>query len=260
MTSIDLTGHRALVGGASRGIGAATAAVLAECGASVTLVARNEAALAQVCDSLARIGEAQHRYLVADYGNPDALGDMVRREGDDFSILIHNTGGPAGGALSEASPDALLAAFTQHLLSGQALVQAVVPGMRRGGYGRVVNVISTSVKEPIPGLGVSNTIRGAVASWSKTLAAELAGDGITVNNVLPGFTRTERLDYVFDRKSESSGLSVEQVAENARLTVPAGRFAEPSETAQAIAFLASPLAGYINGVNLPVDGGRTRSL
>jgi 3-oxoacyl-[acyl-carrier protein] reductase len=160
----------------------------------------------------------------------------------------------------EAQPDDFIKAMTQHIVCNQVLVQAVAAGMRDAKYGRIINIISTSVFMPIKNLGVSNTIRGAVASWAKTLAGELGADGITVNNVLPGFTRTARLQSLFAAKAERLGITASEVESQARATVPLGRFAEPGEIAAAIAFLASPLAGYVNGINLPVDGGRTRSL
>jgi 3-oxoacyl-[acyl-carrier protein] reductase len=175
-------------------------------------------------------------------------------------ILIHNSGGPPGGLLAQATADALLSVFQQHLIAGHALMQALLPGMRAARFGRIVNIISTSVKEPIAGLGVSNTIRGAVANWAKTLATELAADGITVNNVLPGFTSTERLSGLITARAASSGREEAEVEAEFLSVSPAGRFADPSEPAAAIAFLCSPAAAYINGINLPVDGGRTKSL
>lgn len=260
MLTIDLRERHAVVGGASRGIGAATARALAACGASVTLLARSEEHLQRTLASLATSEGQQHGYRVVDYADPAAVVQALGALCERTDILVHNSGGPAAGPLLEASGDALRDGFTQHVLTGQALVQAVVAGMQARGHGRIVNVISTSVKEPIPGLGVSNTIRGAVASWAKTLARELAPHGITVNNVLPGFTRTERLDYLFRSQAEKAGRRPEEIAHAALATVPAGRFAEPEETAAAIAFLASPLAAYVNGINLPVDGARTASL
>ncbi|MEM9387748.1 MAG: SDR family oxidoreductase [Pseudomonadota bacterium] len=260
MLSIDLTQQRAIVGGASRGIGAATAQRLAEAGASVTLLARSEDDLQRTLTSLAT-GEGQaHNYRVVDYTKPETLADALGEVAGRADVLVHNTGGPPAGAVADAHSVALGAAFTQHIVAGQALVQAVLPGMRERRYGRIVNVISTSVKEPIPGLGVSNTIRGAVASWSKTLATELAAEGITVNNLLPGFTDTQRLAYLFEMQAKAAGRTAQEMADAARSSVPAARFGKPEEQGAAIAFLASPLAAYITGINLPVDGGRTRSL
>jgi len=261
--NLDLHGKHALVCGGSEGIGRATAHELALLGANVTVLARREAALQQVAAALPRPHEGQvHGWIVVDMSERLALRAKVEAvvAAHPVQILIHNSGGPPGGPLAKASADALLAVFQQHLLAGHTLLQAVLPGMQEARYGRIVNVISTSVKEPIAGLGVSNTIRGAVASWSKTLASELAADGITVNNVLPGFTETSRLSGLIRANAAGSGRSEDEIAAGMRATAPAGRFAQPEEPAAAIAFLCTPAAGYINGINLPVDGGRTRSL
>ncbi len=257
---IDLTDKHALVCGASQGIGRAAATALAAAGARVTLLARNRDGLDVARGALSGDG---HAVLVADLADPKALREIVDahiRDAGPIHILVNNSGGPAGGPAHLADGDAFAAAFRQHLLASQQLVQAVLPGMRSAGYGRIVNVISTSVKEPIRDLGVSNTVRGAVASWAKTLATELGPDGITVNNVLPGFTATGRLDYIFDTKAHKTGKPRADIEAAARAQVPVGRFAEPAEIAAAIVFLASPAAAYINGINLPVDGGRTGSL
>ena len=258
--AFTLEGKRALVCGSSQGIGRAAAVALAEAGASVALLARNREALEAVRD---RLSGAGHTVLVADFNDPEAGRAAVAAhlaEHGPLHILVNNTGGPPGGPAHTAEPAAYLAVFRQHLVVNQLLVQALLPGMRAAGYGRVINVISTSVKEPIADLGVSNTVRGAVANWAKTLAGELGADGITVNNVLPGFTRTARLESLFAAKARRLGKPIADVEAEARATVPLGRFAEPEEIAAAIVFLASPEAGYINGINLPVDGGRTRSL
>jgi 3-oxoacyl-[acyl-carrier protein] reductase len=255
-----LAGKRALVCGSSQGIGRAAAAALAGAGAEITLLARNRATLEAVRAGLSGTG---HEVLVADFNEPETTRDTVAKhlsECGPIHVLVNNSGGPAGGPVHAAAPDTFLTAFRQHLLVAQLLVQLVVPGMRESGYGRIINVISTSVKEPIPNLGVSNTTRGAVASWAKTLAGELGCYGITVNNVLPGYTRTARLDRLFAAQAERLGKTVPELEAEARASVPLARFAEPEEIAAAIAFLASPFAGYINGINLPVDGGRTRSL
>ena len=142
-------------------------------------------------------------------------------------------------------------------LCNQLLVQTVVPGMKTLGYGRIVNIISTSVIAPIRGLGVSNTTRGSVANWGRTLAGELGGSGITVNNILPGFTDTARLGGLIRKKADRQGVTTDQVIADIKSAIPIGRFAEPAEIGAVAAFLASPEAGYVNGVNLPVDGGRT---
>jgi 3-oxoacyl-[acyl-carrier protein] reductase len=174
--------------------------------------------------------------------------------------LVNNTGGPPPGAIVEADAEAFLAAFRAHLLNNQLLAQTVLPGMKDAGYGRIVNIVSTSVREPIAGLGVSNTTRAAVAGWAKTLAGEVARFGITVNNVLPGYTKTQRLDGVIAARTKASGKTADEVSREMIGQIPAGRFGEPWEVAAAIGFLASPAGGYITGVSLPVDGGRIASL
>lgn len=261
--SSDLRGRHALVGGGSAGIGRATAEALATLGADVTLLARTERSLRAAVDSLPRVhAEQRFGFLVADAGDAATLRTQVDAlcAATPVHILINNTAGPPGGPAHSAAADAYLTVFQQHLIANQTLLQAVLPGMRAAQWGRVVNVISTSVKEPIANLGVSNTIRGAVANWAKTLASELGPSGITVNNVLPGYTRTQRLEQILDERAAATGKPRAEIAQGMLATVPAARFAEPEEIAAAIAFLCSPQAGYINGVNLPVDGGRTRSL
>jgi 3-oxoacyl-[acyl-carrier protein] reductase len=260
---LDLTGKHALVCGASEGIGRATAHELAALGADVTVLARRDDALAEVVAALPRIHTAQkHGRIAADMD--DTATSKARIEalvaGHRVHILVNNTAGPPGGPAFAASTDDYLATFKRHLIGGQTLVQAVLDGMKETGYGRIVNVISTSVKEPIANLGVSNTVRGAVASWAKTLASELAPYGITVNSVLPGFTETGRLTSIIAANAKNSGKLPDEVAAAMRATVPAGRFGKPEEIAAAIAFLCSPAAAYVNGVALAVDGGRTRSL
>ena len=260
---LDLSGRRALVCGASQGIGRASAIELARLGASVTLLARSADALQALAQQLPRGHEKQeHRWRAVDMLDTPALQaaatEMVIH--DPLHILINNTGGPPGGLAHTADPAAFEAAFRQHLLAGQALVQALLPGMRESHYGRIVNVISTSVKEPIAGLGVSNTVRAAVAGWAKTLASELAADGITVNNVLPGYTRTDRLDRLLAAQAEVGGRSKEAIAQGLTATIPARRFGEPEEVAAVIAFLCTPAAAYVTGVSIAVDGGRTRAL
>jgi 3-oxoacyl-[acyl-carrier protein] reductase len=259
---LRLTGRHALVCGASQGIGRATAFELAELGASVTLLSRSADALQALAAELPATQAGQtHRPLAVDMLDTEALraavDDVVRLNA--VHILINNSGGPPPGPAWNAEPDAYLTAFRQHLLSAQVLTHACLPGMRAARYGRIVNVISTSVKEPIPNLGVSNTVRAAVAGWAKTLSAEVAPDGITVNNVLPGYTRTPRLEALVEASCKA-GRSRDEVERGLLASVPAARFGDPAEVAAMIAFLASPAAGYVNGVSITVDGGRTRSL
>jgi 3-oxoacyl-[acyl-carrier protein] reductase len=260
---LNLNGKHALVCGASAGIGRAAALELALLGADVTLLARRAETLETLASSLPRNAEGQrHGWIAVDISEHDLLTARVQALADarPVHILVNNTGGPPGGRAIDAEAGAYLDAFNKHLLANQVLARAVLPGMQAAQWGRIVNVISTSVKEPIVNLGVSNSIRGAVASWAKTLSRELASDGITVNNVLPGYTRTQRLEQILDDRSASTGKSRDAVAATMLSTVPVGRFAEAGEIAAAIAFLASPAAAYINGVSLAVDGGRMQSI
>lgn len=261
--NLDLSGKRALVCGASQGLGEACAQQLAEQGAEVILLARNEANLKAVKQSLSAAQGQQHSVIAVDASDVDALSAAVSAElqrGGPVQIWVNNTGGPAPGPANAAEPTAFASAFNQHLVAAQHLLQLLLPGMREAGYGRILNVLSTSVKAPIANLGVSNSIRAAMANWAKTLAGELGSQGITVNNVLPGLTKTARLDSLIGHIAQSSGRTVEQVAEGMKATIPVRRFAEPAEFANAVGFLASPAAAYINGVNVPVDGGSTASL
>jgi 3-oxoacyl-[acyl-carrier protein] reductase len=262
--SLPLTSRRALVGGSTQGIGRAAAEALATQGATITLLARDAERLAEVAAALPTPAGQTHNFLVADFSVPEALGAIVRQylseSGTTFHILVNNTGGPAGGPIMQASVADFRAAFEQHLVANHLLAQAVVPGMQAVGFGRIINVISTSVKVPIAGLGVSNTTRGAVANWAKTLANELAADGITVNNVLPGATVTQRHTSLIEKKVSQTGQSTEAIEAEMLKTIPARRFGLADEVAAAIAFLASPAAGYINGTSVPIDGGRTGAL
>lgn len=260
--NLDLTHKNALVCGSTAGIGKATAKLLAKLGATVTLVARNEEKLKETLIELHHEEGQKHNYFVADFTKPDEVKQKVEKAvaNKTFHILVNNTGGPRGGLIFQAETDEFTNAFSQHLVCNHILVQALVPGMKEADYGRIINIISTSVKQPIDGLGVSNTVRGAVASWSKTLANELGPFGITVNNVLPGFTATDRLDDIIGNAAKKMNKTEEDAARFMRSIVPARRFAQPGEIANAVAFLASEAASYINGINLPVDGGRTKSL
>ncbi|MCX6213270.1 SDR family oxidoreductase [Spirosoma sp.] len=263
---LTLTGKTALVCGSTQGIGRAAAVELALLGANIVLMARNEQTLRETVAELDASQGQMHRYLVADFSQPGEAPAVLSQHLAQFPamhILINNTGGPAGGALIDAKPDEFTQTFHNHLLNNQALVQAVFHAMKDAGFGRIINVISTSVKQPIVGLGVSNTIRGAVAQWAKTLSLEIAHFGITVNNVLPGYTETARLAAVLAmraKSSKSSGKTEEEIARQMESEIPTGRFVKAEEVASAIAFLCTPAAASINGINLPVDGGRTGSL
>lgn len=256
----SLNGKRAIVCGSTQGIGRAAAIDLANRGASITLFARDRETLERVRGLLPGQG---HEVLVADFSDNAAVVQAAAShvaERGPVHILVNNTGGPPGGPIVDAEPEAFLAAFRAHLVNNHLLFRAVLPGMREAGYGRVINIVSTSVKEPIAGLGVSNTTRAAVAGWAKTLAGEVARFGITVNNILPGYTKTQRLDSIIAARAQTSGRDRESIAAEMVGVVPAGRFGEAWEVAAAVGFLASPAGGYITGVSLPVDGGRISAL
>lgn len=258
--NLDLTGKRALVCGSTQGIGKASAIELAQLGASITLLARDETKLLGVLAELSVAAHQKHNYLIADFSFPEQLKTALTGLQHPIHILVNNTGGPPPGQAIDATPDAFVKAFSNHLLCNHILVQAVADGMKKENYGRIINVISTSVKVPIRGLGVSNTTRGAVASWAKTLSLELAPFGITVNNVLPGASMTGRLKAVIQANADKAGKSYDEAKKTMISDIPAGRISEPEEVAALIAFLATPAAGYINGTSIPVDGGRTGSI
>ena len=259
---LDLGGRHALVCGGSEGIGRAAAIELALLGADVTLLARREDALREAVAALPMSEQQRHGHLVADVSQAQALGAAVAALAATrpVHILVNNTGGPPGGTAHAAGVEAYLDAFNKHLVANHTLLQAVLPGMRAAHWGRIVNVISTSVYEPIPNLGVSNTVRGAVASWAKTLSRELGADGIIVNNVLPGYTRTQRLDQILADRSATTGKPQDEIAKTMLASVPVGRFAEAAEIGGVIAFLATDAAAYVNGQSLAVDGGRMQSI
>jgi 3-oxoacyl-[acyl-carrier protein] reductase len=254
-----LQGKKALVCGSSQGIGKACAVEFARLGAHVTLMARNSEALEHVRAELPAGQNQQHQLLSVDFSDWRAVQSVAHgfaATNGPIHILLNNTGGPPAGPAFEAQPEEYLKAMTQHILCNQVLVQALAPGMRDVNYGRIINIISTSVVMPIKGLGVSNTIRAAVANWARTLAAELAPFGITVNNVLPGYTHTARLESLIKGRASRAGTTPEEVRREMMQSVPCRRFGKPEEVAAVAAFLACPAASYVNGVNLPVDGGR----
>ena len=258
----DLSGLHALVCGASAGIGRAIAVTLAERGARVTALARSTGALAALVDELRAGGADDPAFVIADLDDRSALAHTlaaVLAERGPVHVLINNSGGPPAGPLLEADDDDFLAALGRHLLAAHLLVRMTLPGMLEAGQGRIVNIVSTSIREPIPGLGVSNTTRGAVASWAKSLANELPS-GVTINNVLPGFTDTGRLHSLARALADEAGVAADDILDGWLSTIPEGRLAEPRETAALVAFLASPAAGYIRGQSIAVDGGRMRSI
>lgn len=257
--NLDLTGKTALVCGSSQGLGLASAIEISKLGARVILFSRNEQRLQKALAALDTTHGQQHAYLLADFNFPEQVKTAVHgflQKEDTVHILVNNTGGPPAGPILTAGTDEFLAGFKSHLICNQILVQAVVPGMKKAQFGRIINIISTSVKRPLPGLGVSNTTRGAVANWAKTLSLEVGPYGITVNNVLPGYTRTARYDALMKSKSESTGKSAAEVEKDNTDSIPMRRIGDPEDFGAAVAFLSSPAASYITGINLPVDGGR----
>lgn len=260
--NLNLEGKNALVCGGSKGIGKATAIELATLGANVTLIARNEERLKGVIELLDSSKNQQHNFAMVDFSDIEMLKTTITElaSAKNYHILINNTGGPAAGPVFTATPDAFLQAFHNHLICNHLLATALAEGMKKDGYGRIINIVSTSVKQPLEGLGVSNTTRAAVAGWAKTLSNELAPFGISVNNVLPGATRTERLEEIIVGGAAKKGTSIETVEKDMKREIPMGRFAEAEEVAAMVAFLASPAAAYITGVSIPVDGGRIKGL
>jgi 3-oxoacyl-[acyl-carrier protein] reductase len=259
---ISLVGKTALVCGSSQGIGKAIALELASLGATCILLARNEGSLRLVLADLPRPHQQQHSYFVADFQDIPLLEKVLLSITaiHNVDILINNTGGPAAGPIATASPFEFENAFRQHLVCNHLIAQSLVPGMKEKGWGRIINIISTSVRIPLDNLGVSNTIRAAVASWSKTMSNELAQYGITINSLLPGFISTSRLDAVAQSFANRDGVSKDVMTEKMKSSVPAKRFGDPQEIAAVAAFVASPAASYLNGICIPVDGGRTGSI
>ena len=260
---LDLTNKNALVCGASQGLGFACAVELALMGANVIAASRNEDKLKSAIQNFDTSKGQQHGYLVLDLSDPDKVKQaisMFLEKDNIIHILINNAGGPPSMPMIETDTAEIEKAFRTHVISSHILAQLVFPGMKAAGFGRIINIVSTSVKQPINGLGISNTVRAAVANWAKTLANEISSSGITVNNVLPGYTDTDRLDYLFTKQAANKGVDKDDIYKQTIAAIPTGRLGKPFEFGAAVAFLCSPSAAYINGINLPVDGGRTGGL
>lgn len=260
---LSLEGKTALVCGSSQGIGKACAIGLAKAGARIVLFARNKETMASVLKELHVFNPINHEFVVADFAKPLFVSEAINHylsKGEQIDILINNIGGPASGPIIDAGIDEFRNAFEQHLINNHILAQACIANMKKNKFGRIINIVSTSVKQPLSNLGVSNTIRAAVGNWAKTMANELGAFGITVNNVLPGATSTARLSTIIATKAENKGISEVSVSQEMLAEIPAKRFGRPDEIANAVVFLASNEASYINGINLPVDGGRTSCL
>lgn len=259
---LSLEGKNALICGSSQGIGLAIAEELALLGANCTLLARNEEMLKTAVQTLDIALRQQHGYLVADFSRPDEIKKLIEEhiKKQPVHILVNNTGGPPAGSVLDANEDEFRLAFDQHLICSQVLVKACLPGMRAAEYGRIINIISTSIRIPITNLAVSGTIRGAMASWAKILSNEVGKWNITVNNILPGFTKTQRLQSLIEGNAKKQGVDVSVIEEKMINEIPMRRFAEAEELAALAAFLASPAASYVNGVSIPVDGGKTGTI
>ena len=259
---ISLKNKTAVICGSSQGIGLAAAKELAVNGANCILLARNPEALQTAVGQLPVTGDQHHQWIAADFSDNHEVEEAIKKiiSKQRVEILVNNTGGPKAAPILEASTDAFEEAFRQHLINNQILARTVVPGMKDAGYGRIINIISTSVKTPLASLGVSNTIRLAVASWAKTLANEIGQFNITVNNILPGLTQTQRLDELVKHTADSGKKEQTFIESQMKESIPMKRFGKPEEIANVIAFLASPAASYVNGTNIAVDGGRTPAL
>ena len=261
--NLNLTNKNALVCGGSKGLGEATAIELAKLGANLTLLARNQEKLEAVSKSLDTSKGQKHDYVQADFSEgievlKSKIDTLLSEK--NIHILINNTGGPSGGKIQDAKAEAFQNAFHNHILISHALVGWLKSGMVADNYGRIINIVSTSVRQPIEGLGVSNVTRGAMASWAKTLSKELASTGITVNNILPGTTSTERIDEILNYRAKANNSSFEIEKTKMINEIPFGRFATPEEIGSVIAFVASPAASYITGTSIPVDGGKIKSI
>jgi 3-oxoacyl-[acyl-carrier protein] reductase len=256
---LGINGKRALVLGGSKGLGRGIAGALAAEGAIVALTGRDQAVAAQAA---AQIGDPARGMALdlADAGAIDPFLDRLASDFGDIDILVLNGGGPPPSLASEIDPAFWRAQFDTMVLAGMRITNRLLPPMRQNGWGRIMAVASTSIREPIPGLTASNALRSAVAGWMKTLAGEVAAEGITVNMLLPGRLATDRT-LSFDRMdAESEGLSIETVAARSQSDIPVGRYGTPAEFGAAAAFLASRQAGYITGVALPIDGGLSRAM
>lgn len=260
--NISLKGKKALVGGSSKGIGEAIARQLAESGASVTLMARNEERMKTIIGELNTHEGQEHQYLVVDFSNFDAFKKVITSffEHNTIDILVNNTQGPEGGGALEKSVDDYQQAFDLLFKSVVYTTELALKHMQQSKWGRIINVASISVKEPLSYLALSNTIRAAVVTWAKSLAFDVAQDGITANSVLTGYFDTDRIAQLNTKKAEKMGVSPEEVLSSMEEKVPMKRIGKPEEYGYLVAFLASDQAAYITGTNIPIDGGLLKSM
>lgn len=260
--NLDLSGKRALVCGASDGLGLASAIEIASLGGSVTLLSRSEERLAQALKKLPSVKVGSHSTVACDLGSrPDVAALCKKLAGDEpHHILVCNSGGPVSGLPTESQEEQYHAAFQAHLFSAKSLAEALIPGMKTSQFGRIIHITSVAAKQPILNLPISNTVRAAIAGWSKTLSLEVAKFGITVNNVLPGYTETDRLNELFTASAKRMSKSVKEVSDAVVAEIPMGRFGKPEELGAVVAFLATPAAAFVTGASIPVCGGWSKSL
>ncbi|NQD69758.1 SDR family oxidoreductase [Sphingobacterium shayense] len=259
---ISLEGQTALVGGSSDGIGFAIAKVLAECGAQVVLMARNEKKLQSAMTKLAVDHGQSHSFIVTDFNNHLQHQQIMEAYFDDhqIDILVNNTNGPSAGDVFSKGTIDYQQAFELLFQNAVYTTNLALPSMRKKSYGRIINVSSMTVKEPSDALVLSNTMRTALVSWAKSLSNAVAKDGITVNSILTGFFDTERLNSLMRLQAERTGLEVEKVKELKIANIPVGRLGEPEEYASLVAFLASSYANFLTGTAIPLDGGASVGL
>ncbi|MFK8253230.1 SDR family oxidoreductase [Ancylobacter terrae] len=256
---LGLAGRTALVLGSSRGLGEAIARSLAAEGARVMVSGRDAARVARVAaDIRAAGGDAGE--LVVDLGDAASLSAALDGLGQPVDILVNNGGGPPPGPVAQVAPDQWARSFDAMVAPIFAVTARLLPGMRQRGFGRVINIVSSGVAQPIPNLGISNALRSAIVGWAKTLASEVAKDGVTVNCVLPGRIHTARIDELDAAAAARGGSTLEAVAEASRATIPMGRYGDPREFADVVAFLASTRASYVTGTQIRIDGGLIRSV
>jgi 3-oxoacyl-[acyl-carrier protein] reductase len=260
---LGLDGKVALVAASSRGLGRAVAEELATEGCSLIMCSRSPDSLDAAARAIVDTHGVEVLAVAADLSDPAGVEEVVQAglaRFDRIDVLVTNTGGPPAGAFEAHSPDDWNRAVAQNLNSVLNLTRAVLPGMKERHWGRIVNVTSIAVKQPVDGLILSNSVRAAVTGFAKTLSNEVAANGVTVNNVMPGYTRTERLDELAEKLFETKGITIEEAFAGWEASTPMGRVGEPREFAAVVAFLCSERASYVTGVSVQVDGGAVKSL
>ncbi|MEI8027918.1 MAG: SDR family oxidoreductase [Pseudomonadota bacterium] len=256
MLDLSLSGRTAVVCGSSQGLGEASAVALASQGANLVCIARNKEMLDSVVTGL--VGE-RHQFFICDFEKREQVENIAKQLSDmNIDILVNNAGGPPPNPATQSSDADYLSAFQMHLLTAATLSNAVIPKMKEQQWGRIVNIVSVSGKTPVANLAVSNSVRGAVINWSKTLSNEVASHGITVNCVLPGYTRTSRLEQLNTLAAQRTGKTKQEVESGIIAQIPMGRFGRPEEIAAAVAFYSAPASSFVTGTCLPVDGGWTK--